>query len=336
MPAAKVESQSPDFLNVAESPQPADTVGGSAASKAYPFRSAAQLGKADLFLLLNVLIWGLNFSIMKMAFREFLPLSFNGLRFALAAVTLIILVRLIEGHITIRREDWPAFVALGLIGNTLYQIFFAIGLDHSTAGNGSLILAISPVFVALLGSFLHVEQITRRAWLGIMASLLGMILVITGGESGFKFGFETLSGDLLILLATLCWAIYTIISKPLLSKYSPLALTAITMVIGTLALIPFTVPDIIAQDWTVISLKSWAALGYSFSMAIVLAYVIWSIGVQRLGGARTAVYSNLVPVVATALAYFLLGERLQWLQILGGIIIILGIILARHYHKTVK
>lgn len=334
MPAAKVESQLPDLLNTSESPKVTPTMGVSEVSGVYSPRSAASLGKADLLLLLNVLIWGLNFSVMKGAFREFLPLAFNGLRFVLASLLVLILVRLIEGRVSIQRKDWPAFVALGLIGNTLYQIFFVIGLDHSTAGNASLILALSPIFVALFGSFLREEKITRRAWLGIWASLLGLVLVIGGGESGFKFGFETLSGDLLVLLATLCWAIYTIRSKPLLGKYSPLALTAITMVIGTLALIPFSVPAIVAQDWQIISLQSWLALGYSVTMAIVLAYVIWSFGVQRLGGARTAIYSNLVPVVGTTLAFFLLGEKLGWLQLLGGVIIIFGIILARHRHNN--
>ncbi|MCX7670958.1 MAG: DMT family transporter [Anaerolineae bacterium] len=136
-------------------------------------------------------------------------------------------------------------------------------------------------------------------------------------------------GNLLVLAAAMMWAGYTLGGKPLLGRYSPLKLNAFTMVPGTTLLVMLSIPQLARQDWAAVTPGAWAALGYSATFAVVVAYVLWYTSVQRVGGARTAVYSNLTPVVASLVSWLVMGESLSPMQIVGAAIVITGILLTR-------
>ncbi|MDI7250730.1 MAG: DMT family transporter, partial [Bacillota bacterium] len=110
-----------------------------------------------------------------------------------------------------------------------------------------------------------------------------------------------------------------------LDRYSPLRVTALTMSAGTIPMILLSAPVLMAQDWGRVTATSWAALVYSYSVPIVVGYLIWSWGIQRIGSGRTAIYSNLSPLVASLLGWALLGERWSAPQVAGGLLIPLGI-----------
>lgn len=283
----------------------------------------------DLALVALVFIWGVNFSVVKAALAQLSPLSFNSLRFVLASVSMLLLSRTIDGAWHVLPGDGWRLVALGLLGHTCYQLAFINGLARTKAGNSSLILGMTPIFVALLGAGLHIEHVRGRTWVGILLSFAGVAFIVQGGAHGVGLGSETWAGDLLTLAATSCWAAYTVFSRPLLGRYTPLTLTALTMAIGTLPLIPLALPELSHQDWTAVSSQGWLGLLFSFSLAIVAAYTIWYSGVQRIGSTRTAVYSNLVPVVGVLTAWTWLGETMVPLQALGALIILVGIALTR-------
>lgn len=283
----------------------------------------------DLALLAMVVIWGVNFSVVKAALSELSPLSFNSLRFLLASVSMLLLSRAIDGAWRVLPSDRWRMLALGLLGHTIYQLLFINGLARTRAGNSSLILGTTPIFVALLGAGLGIERVRGRTWVGILLSFLGINFIVLGSGRGVSLGGETWVGDLLTLVGTVCWASYTIFSKPLLSRYTPLTLTALTMAIGTVPLVLLGLPELAHQDWTAVSSQGWLGLLFSFSLAIVVSYTIWYSGVQRIGSARTSVYSNLTPVVGVATAWAFLGETMVPLQALGAMAIVLGIALAR-------
>ena len=115
----------------------------------------------------------------------------------------------------------------------------------------------------------------------------------------------------------------------MLARYSALKLTALAMATGTPFIVLFSIPQLLAQDWAAVSWQGWLALLFSGSMAIALAYVIWNLGVSRVGGARTAVYSNLSPVIATIFAWLTLGEAITAFMVAGAAMIFLGIYLTR-------
>lgn len=283
----------------------------------------------DLALLGMVFVWGVNFSIVKQALSEMSPLAFNALRFSLATVLMLIILRGVEGDWRLEAGDGLPMLCLGLIGHTAYQLCFILGLARTRAGNSSLILATMPVFVGLLSIGLGSERMRGRAWLGIILSFTGIVLIVQGGGESVGLTSGTFLGDLLTLVATTCWALYTVLSKPLLERYSPLKLSAISMALGTPLLVLVAIPEMVRQDWGAVSWHGWFGLLYSFSMALVFAYIVWSTGVHRIGGARTAVYSNLIPVVGVATAWLMLGEAMAGLQLVGAIVILIGISLAR-------
>ena len=282
----------------------------------------------DLAILVLVVIWGVNFSVVKASLEQFEPLAFNGLRFVLGALLLLPFVLRGPGLRRFDRRDWPTLLVLGVLGNTVYQVLFVYGIDLTLAGNAALMLAASPVFVTLLSSALRHESIRPAGWIGVLLSLVGIACVLAG-DSRIRFGTDTLNGDLLMLVAAGAWAIYTVGASPLVRRYGALPVTGITTGIGALLLFVVSVPALAAQDWQVVTPLGWTLLVGSGTLAIGLAYVIWYHGVEHLGSARTAVFSNTVPVVALVTAWLTLGEAPAPIQLVGAALIVGGVLLTR-------
>lgn len=296
-----------------------------------PPRTSAPAQRTHLLLVALVLIWGLNFTVVKAALAEWHPLPFNALRFVLAGAFLFAAqrVRARRTEATpIAKRDWPALVALGLLGNTVYQVFFIFGLDATLAGNSALVLSMTPVFVTLLSVALRHERVSATAWTGVVVSFAGVALVIAGGTR-VAFAGHTVRGDLLMLAAALCWAVYTVALSPYVRRYGTLRMTATTLYIGGAALILVALPFLGAQSWAGVGIIGWGGLLYGGILAIGVAYLLWYTGVKKIGSTRTAVYSNLIPAVALVVAWVALGEPPTWLQIGGALAIFAGIALTR-------
>jgi len=140
---------------------------------------------------------------------------------------------------------------------------------------------------------------------------------------------QSLIGNLLVLAGTICWSAYTVLSKLLLQRYTPLKLTTLTTIIGTPFLILASIPCLNEQDWGSVSYSGWLGLIYSSCFAVTIGYVVWYTGVSRIGSVRTALYSNLTPVISIVLARFLLHESMTPLQILGTSLVLTSLYLAR-------
>lgn len=299
------------------------TTGGSQTS------SKTRFSTIDIMLVWMSFVWGINFSVVKTALAHLSPLSFNSLRFGLASLFLLTLLWVIERDLSFRREDMVRLFLLGLIGNTIYQLLFIHGIDRTTASNSSLILAIMPIFVAILSSVLAVERVGRKVWYGVVLSFIGIFLIVQGAGRTLTLTDQSWIGDLLILAGTICWATYTVLSKPLLQRYSPLKLTSLTMAMGTPLLVLVSIPSLKEQNWGSVSLQGWLCLIYSFCFAVAIGYTIWYTGVGRIGSARTALYENLVTVIAIAVAWIFLSESMTLLQILGAVLVLTSLYLAR-------
>lgn len=289
----------------------------------------------DILLLLMVTIWGFNFSVLKIVLREFLPMSFNILRFISASVSLFMILFLLRKKILIEKKDWKKIILLGIIGHTCYQLLFIYGISNTTASNASLIMASVPILTGLISSLSGYEKVRPIGWIGIFFSFFGIFLIMRANPADFNFASAHFKGNVLIFLSAMSWAIYTVIAKPMLKKYSPLKLTAVTMGIGTILLIPFSINELKHQNWQNISNAAWMGLIYSSLMAIALGYVIWYKGVEKAGTTRTAIYSNLTPVLAAFFAWQILSEVLTIYHLIGAGIIFTGIYLT-HFNKGKK
>lgn len=280
----------------------------------------------DALLLLLVLIWGSNFSVVKSAIQEIPAFAFNALRIATACVVLLCASRL-SGEAVPARRDWPALVALGAVGHCGYQLAFVSGLARTTVANSSLILGCMPIAVLAFNALSRRrEAVGGRQWLGVALAVAGVYLVAGRGAGATP---TTLTGDAMTLVALWCWAWYTTGSRALLVRYSPLQLSAYATLVGTLCYAPFGVPDLLELDWGAVSGWAWVALVVSGFLALSVAHIIWYTGVKRLGSARTSVYSNLVPVAAMAVGAVWLGEPLGAARIGGAVLVLAGLVLTR-------
>jgi len=298
-----------------------------------PGRSQAatqsNFGSTDLLLLLMTVIWGSNFTAIKYSLEDLLPLSFNALRFTIASLAMLVVALMSRDIFKLEPGDGRRLFALGLLGNTVYQTLFITGMAHTRAGNAALILATTPLFTAVLGRIRKHEYFTARGVWGLLLAFAGIVMIITSGRGEFSLR-ETILGDSLLLATTICWSLYTVGSKNLIHKYGSMKTTIVMMTSGTPLLLLVCAPSLLRQDWSRVRPMAWAGLIYSGLFAIALAYIIWNHGVRRIGSTRTAIYSNITPIVAIVVAWVLLGEAPTIGQVAGATVIFAGIYLVRH------
>jgi drug/metabolite transporter (DMT)-like permease len=273
------------------------------------------------------LIWGLNFSITKLALAHIPPLPFTAVRFLVASLLLWLVVRITEGRVRLPGGALKLLILLGLLGNTCYQLAFTVGLAHTTATNSALIVSTVPTVVALMAGVLRLERITGRMWVGIALGTIGVVLVIA--TRGIGFSTATLQGDVLTVLAVLCWAGYTVGLRAVPPGVSSLQVTAVTTIAGTPGLVLAGIPGLQRLDWQGVGLESWAGLAYAAVLSLVVAYLLWNRSVKAVGGTRTAIYMCVTPLFAVAGAWLLLGERPHPLQGVGALFIVAGVLLTR-------
>lgn len=279
-----------------------------------------------LGLLLVVLIWGGNFTATKLAFVDISPLAFTAVRFAFGSVFMWLILARKEGWRLPPRATWIPLIALGVVGNTIYQLCFMTGLYRTTATNSSLILASMPTVVTVGAGLLGFERITGRQKWALAIATLGVLLVVA--SRGIALDGD-LDGDLLMLAAVLCWATYTLGLRSLAGRVSTLALTTWTLITGTPGLVLAGIPAVRRMNWAAVSVIGWGGLAYATLLSLVVAYLLWNRGVRQIGPSRAAIFTTLTPLVATLTAIALLGERPGLLHFAGGAMIIAGVLVSR-------
>jgi drug/metabolite transporter (DMT)-like permease len=299
--------------------------------------------RIDALLLLMAVIWGTNYAIIKHAFREIDPQAFNAIRMIVASTVFVVIILAVRTRPAGRRaegsfgsifytpspisgRDWLGLAALGLAGQCLYQYLFVGGLAATSVSNAALILAFTPVIIAMVSAAIGEERVTAMHWLGALLSLGGIYLVVGRGMS---VSGSSLRGDLTMFAAVCCWAIYTMGSRPLMIRHSPVAVSGLSMAIGTAFYLPAVASHIRAVKWGAVSAGTWVAAVYSALFALCVSYTIWYAAVREIGSARTSAYSNIVPIVAMAAAVIFLGEPLDPRKVAGTAAVLVGVALTR-------
>jgi drug/metabolite transporter (DMT)-like permease len=211
----------------------------------------------------------------------------------------------------------------------VYQGLFIFGLDATLAGNASILLSTIPLWTLLFSTLRGHEEPGLLVWVGFFTTLLGMVLVVLGGDLSMGFQGGTLKGDLLVVTAAVSWSLYAVGSKRLVNKYGSLPVTAWTLWVGTAGLVLWGLPSLLSFPFSGPSGPAWMGVVYAGVLAIGLAYILWNRGVRRIGSSRTAAYQNLVPVVALLVAWLWLGEVPKPIQIVGALVVLGGLTLAR-------
>lgn len=302
--------------------------------------TASRSGRPDLALLFVVLIWGLNFPVIKVILEPMPPYVVNAFRFLISAAVLGgVHAWQARGRPSAfwapLREHGPAVAGLGLLGYVGYQFLFIIGVNATSAGSAALIVSSSPIWTAVIARVLGMEQVTLRAWGGLLLSLVGTVLVVLAGYGAADFSGDTLFGNVLLLGGAVLWAGYTVLSRPVLrAGVSGTGLAFFGIVVALPFLVGFGLTELDQVDWAGVDGWVWAALLFSGGLSTGIAYALWNFGVQVVGASQAAIFNNLVPVVALASGVLLLGERVTLYQLLGGALIVGGLMLMRRARRV--
>ena len=279
-----------------------------------------------------MVVWAANFIVVKDALSVLPPVGFTMLRYGLASIALLAILRWTEGRISFPRPDTVRILVLGGLGFGLYQILWTTGLTTIPAGDSALIIASTPVLVAVLAVAAGTDTLTPMKFTGAALSFLGVVVVIGAGVGISMSGSAV--GSLLTLAAAACWATYTALAATILRTHSPLVLTTWATIGGTIVLIPpglyqLSAPGALGPEQAEQIVPIILAIAYSGVLAAALANVIVFNGVRLLGPTRVITLQSFVPAMAVVLAYVFLGEPIRPAQVIGGVIIVLGVALTR-------
>lgn len=263
------------------------------------------------------------------------------LRFALASFLLAPFFIAESKKVRIDKKDLPKLIAIGILIITLNITFFFEGIKRTTAINASVLTLIIPMLSVLFGWWFLKEKVFLVNLLGIVMGLLGA-LVIAGVPQLFTGGISSqiMTGNILIILASLSWVIGAIISKKILKNYSFLVITAIAFLVGT---VTFFVPAGIEYsqnpNW-ISEVTTLGVLGLTFMVLLssISAYFLFEWGLSKTSVTMADLFQYIEPFVATALAVIVLGERMSTSFIIGAVLIVIGAFLgtlakeAHHRH----
>jgi drug/metabolite transporter (DMT)-like permease len=280
-------------------------------------------------VILATLFWGGNFNAAKVVVRSLPPFTSAAVRFAIAtAVVVAIYLATEKVDVDALRRHFAWYVALGLLGVFGFNVLFFFGMKYTSPINGALIVATNPLMTVLLSSFLLHERLRPRQRAGLLLSALGVVLVITGGSWTVIRTMSISIGDLFVLMACACWALYGVLMRRYLRDSSPLATTTATIVCGAIAMVPFAVMEPRALPLRDLAFSVWLALLYLAIPGAVLAYLFWNRAVATFGPPRASIFYNMLPVF-TMLISAVTGDRIVAAQVIGGAIVIAGCVLSQ-------
>ncbi|TFG68610.1 MAG: DMT family transporter [Thermomicrobiales bacterium] len=282
---------------------------------------------AELAVVVVMVFWAGNFIVVKGAIAILPPVGFTFLRYVVAALSLIILLRWREGRFSVPRGDVAKILMLGMVGFGFYQVLWTVALQTVPAGDSALLIAATPVMTALLAMAIGADTPNAIKLIGAFVSFTGVGLVIAAGQ-GLTLG-ASIGGDLLTLGAAACWAIYTVFGARILRRHSPLVTTTWAIVAGTLFMAPIGIGQLATSDLSGFGLPVILAIIYSGILAAGFANVIVFHGVKLLGPTRITAFQFLVPALAVVMAAVFLAEPIRPIQVVGGAVILVGVALLR-------
>lgn len=288
---------------------------------------------AYVLLIGAVALWGGNWVAVRYIVQAMSPIAGATARMILATIVLFMVLKMTTGK-TLSRKGIFTFIFLGLMlfGFNVLQY---TGLIYTTAINGSLINAATPMIIIIISRFTLKEKLSLLQILGVVISFLGVGWVITKGSWTLVTSLTFNIGDILMFLAATCWAIYTIYSKKPTLQTSALYVTTYATMFSAIYFLPIGIVQYQANPLETVSWGLAAAMIYVVGVA-VFGLIFWGKGVSMIGPSRASVFMNLMPIFTLIFAFLLLGETMTFHQLLGGIFVILGVYLTSNARFTIK
>ena len=275
-------------------------------------------------LLVTVCLWALNFSVSKYILDHgFHPLAYSSTRYMCAGLIFAGITLAWEGSLRVSRGDLPIFLfcTAVLFGN---QLSFVYALRFTTATTVALIFGTLPIFTALFARGSGVEHLPLRFWIAAALSFAGVALVALGSGGSLS---ANLKGDVLALVGSATWAAYSVAIGPLMRRYSPFRLSAVFLLSVTVALLAAGSRQLADQSFHFGALV-WIGFAFAVIGPLVITNLLWFTAIDRVGPSRASLFANLQPFLAALVALVLLSEPITAVQIVGGVAIAGGIVLA--------
>jgi len=286
----------------------------------------------DLMLIATIVIWAFNITVTKYVLTHgFQPLAYGALRYSAAAILAVAVAVVLEGSLRVGGRKNLALVGAASVLLLINQVSFVYALKLGSATTVALILGMTPIFAAIISSLVGLEQLTRRFWMATLIGFVGVALVALGAGGDLS---SDLGGDLLAIMLAISWAAYSVTIAPLMRSYSPYRISAVVLVIMCIPFVALSAPQIADQDYASLGALVWVGLAFAIVGPLFLTNILWFKSIGIVGPSRATLFANAQPFVAAIFAALILSEHLHWLQIVGGVAILLGIVLERRWRRA--
>ncbi len=271
-----------------------------------------------VFLLITVLAWGISFLSIKISLTVFPPVSLAFYRFLIAGVIQFLLIKMLGINEKIDKKDLPLLIVAGLTGITIYYILENNGLMRISANDASIIVAMLPVFAAIIEKLILKKKMNFIVISGIILSIIGVFLVI-----GAKLEGGSLIGYLLMFLSAISFAIYIVITKPLFQKYSDITIAFYQSIIGCIGFIPFLFFEEV--KWELMDLNILINFLFLAIICSAIANYIYLYALNNTSVSVASIFLNLIPVVTFISSFIIYDEKLSGIQLFGALIVIASV-----------
>ena len=279
-------------------------------------------------LLLVPLFWGGAFAVTRHVVTELPPLATSAIRFILAGPVLAAILFYKGGwDWPAVRRNWVGLLCFGATGVFLFNLFFSIGLQHTSAINAALVVVVNPVLTALVAVVMLGEPWSWRLVAGVILSFFGVLITVARGSLAALQSLSFSTGDIILVGAIFSWTAYTTIGKIVMKKVPTLLATTVSTLMGAVMLI---IASLFEGGWAKtgsLSGQVMLELFYLGIFATVVAFIIYNTGIKRIGASRASAYINLMPVNAIWIAAVFYGETVTVAHLTGAALIIGGLLL---------
>ena len=266
--------------------------------------------------------------VAKVVVKDIDPITLTLLRSVMAAVGLLLIAIFRRTKYRFQKKDYTRVLFLSFLAIPINQFLFLLAIKYTTPTNASLIYGTTPAVVLLISSIMGSEIVNWKKGVGVGIAFCGIFIIVFERGIDFRSGYAI--GNLLLLIAMIAWALYTVLGRELVLRYGAFTTSSATMILGTVMFIPFGLYGSIGADYSMLTINHLWGLLYLSMGTSIFAYLLWYYALSRITASRVAIFANLQPILTTILAVVLLGQTITTPFIIGGCITLTGVVLSQY------
>ncbi len=284
----------------------------------------------QLLLILATLLWGGNFVIGRAVAGDIPPITLAFLRWCVAFIVFLpIAYSRVKREWHMIKANWPTVIVMAITGVACFNTLVYIGVYYTTSINASLMNSSTPIIIYILSFIFLKERLSKFQLIGTALSLAGVVFILSKGSLETLLSFSFNKGDLIVLIAVFCWGVYSLLVKQYAGRLPGYSTFLVTIALGVMMLLPFTIYELMTTSVEIVwSPSTIGAILYVGIIASIVAFLSWNNGVVALGANKASIYLNFIPLFAAIFAVLFLDEDLLLAQLIGGLAVICGVLLA--------